>query len=290
VIFEISIRFVQSDFFGFERKIMSKLLLDESPLVILPSLAVKIGLNEAIFIQQVHYWLNKSNNIINNQKWVYKTRQEWQQEFPFWSEATIKRVIAKLKKSGILFVEQLSKDKRDRVSYYSINYEVLNSPLGQNDTMEEKKEPTSEPMHRVNMTQSHEVNLTQCIYNENQETTTETTTENTKKINKKKFEEKASKSKTLNSSKKMRWVDVGEDRKELIVQKLLEVQSPLLSVDEFIMSLEAKGYQYVNFVSAYKQWVKRAESNKNSSANGNRNIPKLNQLPKAEEYTISEEW
>ena len=104
------------------------------------------------------------------------------------------------------------------------------------------------------------------------------TNNNNKKINKK------------SSSKKMSWSEISADKKKLIVQELLKVQSPLLSVDEFIMSLEAKGYQYVNFVSAYKQWVKRAESNKNSSANGNRNIPKLNELPKAEEYTISEEW
>jgi len=265
---------------------MSKLLLDESPLVILPSLAVNIGLNEAIFIQQLHYWLNRTNKIIDNKKWVYKTIQEWQKEFPFWSEATIKRVIAKLKNLGVLFVEKLSKDKRDRVSYYSINYQALNSPSTQNDTIEDKKEPTIEPLHEVNVTPSHqlnlslshEVNLTPCIYNENQETTTEITTENTKKINKKKF----------SSSKKIKWEDIEADRKVLITQELLKIQSPLLSVDEFIMSLEAKGYEYVNFISAYRQWVKRAE--KNINANKKSNIPKLNELPKAEEYTISEEW
>jgi len=254
---------------------MSKLLLDESPLVVLPSLAVNLGLNEAIFIQQLHYWLNRTDKIIDNKKWVYKTIQEWQKEFPFWSEATIKRVIAKLKNLGVLFVEKLSKDKRDRVSYYSINYQALNSSSTQND----KKEPNSEPLHEVNLTPSHqlnlslshEVNLTPCIYNENQEeTTTEITTENRKKIN-----------------KKMSWEEIGADRKVSITQELLKIQSPLLSVDEFIMSLEAKGYKYINFISAYKQWVKRAEKNININKS---NIPKLNELPKAEEYTISEEW
>jgi len=73
----------------------------------------------------------------------------------------------------------------------------------------------------------------------------------------------------------------------LITQELLKIQSPLLSVDEFIMSLEAKGYKYINFISAYKQWVKRAEKNINANKS---NIPKLNELPKAEEYTLSEEW
>ena len=36
---------------------MSKLLINESPLTVLPHLATEIGLNEAIFIQQVQYWL-----------------------------------------------------------------------------------------------------------------------------------------------------------------------------------------------------------------------------------------
>lgn len=38
---------------------MSKLLLDDEPLVILPKLAAAIGLNEAIILQQLHYWLEK---------------------------------------------------------------------------------------------------------------------------------------------------------------------------------------------------------------------------------------
>ena len=49
------------------------LLISEPPLQVLPSLAVKIGLNEAIILQQVHYWLLKSNNIRDGYKWVYNS-------------------------------------------------------------------------------------------------------------------------------------------------------------------------------------------------------------------------
>lgn len=38
---------------------MSKLLIDDYPIQVLPKLAKEIGLNEAIFLQQVHYWLKK---------------------------------------------------------------------------------------------------------------------------------------------------------------------------------------------------------------------------------------
>jgi hypothetical protein len=63
------------------------LLLDEHPLVIMPSLATKIGLNESIVLQQVHYWLqNKekgNQNFHDGHYWVYNTYEQWQAQFPF---------------------------------------------------------------------------------------------------------------------------------------------------------------------------------------------------------------
>ena len=40
---------------------MSNLLIDDYPILVLPSLATEIGLNEAIVLQ-MHYWLKKSNH------------------------------------------------------------------------------------------------------------------------------------------------------------------------------------------------------------------------------------
>ncbi|MFZ0445774.1 MAG: hypothetical protein WAM95_14335 [Bacillus sp. (in: firmicutes)] len=42
---------------------MSKLLINESPIMIQPTLVMKLGLNQAIIIQQLHYWLVKSPHI-----------------------------------------------------------------------------------------------------------------------------------------------------------------------------------------------------------------------------------
>ena len=38
---------------------MSNLLIDDYPILVLPKLANEIGLNEAIVLQQMHYWLKK---------------------------------------------------------------------------------------------------------------------------------------------------------------------------------------------------------------------------------------
>ena len=39
---------------------MSRLIINESPLIVLRSFALAVGLNEAIFIQQLYYWLDIS--------------------------------------------------------------------------------------------------------------------------------------------------------------------------------------------------------------------------------------
>lgn len=108
----------------------SSLLINEPPLQVLPSLAKLIGLNEAIVIQQVHYWLGKSKNKRDGRTWVYKTYPEWREEFPFWSEDTIGRVIRKLEKTVLLIgTDKYNAVKTDRTKWYSIHYENLNSLL-----------------------------------------------------------------------------------------------------------------------------------------------------------------
>lgn len=106
-------------------KVMSKLLIDEQPLVILPSLAVKIGLNEAIFLQQLHYWVSKSNNVFESKKWVYNTYEEWHKQLPFFCIRTLKTIASHLAKMGFIEIRQLSNDKRVRTNFYAINYQVI---------------------------------------------------------------------------------------------------------------------------------------------------------------------
>lgn len=100
------------------------LLISEPPLQVLPSLAEKIGLNEAIFLQQLHYWSLKSTHTHDGQAWVYNTIAQWREQFPFWCERTIKAVIANLKERGLLRVERLGA-AFDRTNYYAVNYAQL---------------------------------------------------------------------------------------------------------------------------------------------------------------------
>lgn len=117
---------------------MSDLLVGKL-LTIRPALAVKIGLNEAILLQQLDYWLNHADKEHEGRMWIYKSYERWQeQDFPFWSVSTVKRIVKKLREINLIDVESLSDNFNNRVNYYTINREELNklgSPSGQIDTM-----------------------------------------------------------------------------------------------------------------------------------------------------------
>ena len=104
---------------------MSKLLIQENPMIILPSLAKKIGLNQAIVIQQFHYWLVSSKHIIDGRKWIYNSYKEWELQFTFWSGKTIERTIRSLEEQGYLLSANYNRSKQDKTKWYSINYEKL---------------------------------------------------------------------------------------------------------------------------------------------------------------------
>ena len=146
---------------------MSKLLFDnDDVLVINPKLAKAIGLNEAIILQQIHYWIeNKycAGHIHEGKKWVYNTVSQWNEQFPFISVSTIKRVMVDLRDKNLIHVEKLSKDGLNHTNYYTINYEQIEVIRGQIETIDQ-----------LNLNQSNGSNWSK-------PNRTETTTETTKK-------------------------------------------------------------------------------------------------------------
>ncbi|CAI1805380.1 Uncharacterised protein [Serratia quinivorans] len=159
---------------------MSRLLINENPLQVLPTLACAIGLNEAIVLQQIHYWMNISQNFHDGRRWVYNSVPSWQAQFPFWSGSTVKRALANLEKLQMVHTANYNSDSWDKTKWYSVNYEVLaamestkypvDDRLGQIDPIEGAKMSQGAGQNdltpRVKMTSSPTEN------------TTETTTEN----------------------------------------------------------------------------------------------------------------
>lgn len=107
---------------------------EKDTLIFRKELACMIGLNEAIILNQVEYWLRKNeeqgNNFIDGRYWVFNTYEDWKKDnFPFMSTATVKRTFTKLEKSGILISANYNKMAIDRTKWYSISYEKLQETL-----------------------------------------------------------------------------------------------------------------------------------------------------------------
>lgn len=119
-----------------------------------PELARKIGLNQAILLNQIYYWCNKNKkkhiNYINGYYWTYGSIKKWQEQFPFWSISTIKRIILNLEKEEYLISGNYNKKGYDRTKWYRVNEEKISKllfPSAQN-----------EPMKSININQAIQEN------------------------------------------------------------------------------------------------------------------------------------
>ena len=156
------------------------LLLKVKPLVISPMLALRIGINEAIVLQQICYWLEDTTAGVeyDGKRWVYNSINAWNEQFPWWTAKTIQRTVSSLKKMGLIYVEQLKKRQHDQTNYYAINYA---SPLlADRDNLSLSNE-TNCPNRKGQSVPMDEVKLSQSI-GSTCPTLTEITTENTTQI------------------------------------------------------------------------------------------------------------
>lgn len=134
------------------------LINKDSVLLLNLDLVDKIGLNEAIFLQQLHYWIEIKqrsaqagepvNGYADGRFWVYKTlnpiakakaqkMQEngrrvitsWSEDFSFWSTKTVQRTINSLVESGFVLKGNYNKLKMDKTVWLTIDYDKLGSQI-----------------------------------------------------------------------------------------------------------------------------------------------------------------
>jgi hypothetical protein len=88
-----------------------------------------IGLNEAIALQQLYYWLERTDNNRDGRYWVYNTYQDWQAQLPWCSLATIRRTFASLERQGLILTATFNRSAMDHTRWYTIDFEVLEALL-----------------------------------------------------------------------------------------------------------------------------------------------------------------
>jgi hypothetical protein len=98
----------------------------DNPIMILPSLAERIGLNEAIILQYIQDQesqdFERERKVIDGNYWVNKSLSEWDSSFKFFSQSTIQRALRKLEKLNLLVVARFNNvDGR----WYAVNKQEI---------------------------------------------------------------------------------------------------------------------------------------------------------------------
>lgn len=106
---------------------MSKLLINENPMVISPTLVIELGSYEAAaFLQQLHFWLGISQIQKDGKPWVWNTIDTCVEMMRNTiKKRSLERIIADLKSRNLIITTQLSDNKWDKTNYFTINYEEL---------------------------------------------------------------------------------------------------------------------------------------------------------------------
>ena len=113
-----------------------KLLLDEAPLVVLPSLATAIGLEAAVVLQQLHFLIRiklerhrehpreSERDIHAGRIWVWNTYQKWQENhFSFLSVRSLQRIFLNLERRKLIIAGNYNEHNLNKTKWYSINYD-----------------------------------------------------------------------------------------------------------------------------------------------------------------------
>jgi hypothetical protein len=92
---------------------------------------------QAMFIAQLHYWLQKEDVGVYKHgfHWIYNTEWEWREQFPWMSEHTIGRIRRKLEQLDYVVSNDFNRNPLDRtkhstLDYYRIAVETGWNPLG----------------------------------------------------------------------------------------------------------------------------------------------------------------
>ncbi|PID16978.1 hypothetical protein CSV63_03560 [Sporosarcina sp. P34] len=88
-----------------------------------PHTAAQIGLNESMFLQQIHELSFGPHDTVEGTQWVRRSYKEWHNVMSFWSMATIIRAIRKLEKSG--YIRSMRQNFGEKM--YLVDYEICES-------------------------------------------------------------------------------------------------------------------------------------------------------------------
>jgi hypothetical protein len=123
----------------------NRFLENQRSIPVNPEIATALGgADEALVLQQLNYWLAnpKVGQFRDDRHWVYNTYEKWQENFPWLSISTIRRIIGRLEKEGIIrSTDKYNEAKTNRTKWYTIDEERLGDFLDRTPSVDSVGRP-----------------------------------------------------------------------------------------------------------------------------------------------------
>lgn len=156
-------------------------LLDETPISFYPNLARVLGVNEAIVLQQIWFYVNvnreneSERHHIDGKWWVYNSYKQWAKKFFPWLTARgVQSIILNLEKLKVLESMQGVEDKYDRRKWYTVDRDALTKVMQDADSADREGHSAKSALWEKQTLHTLDV---QNLHEQKTENTTETTTE-----------------------------------------------------------------------------------------------------------------
>lgn len=99
---------------------------DPRQMRIYKELAEEIGFEESVMLLQLEFEIANHENLREERFWYYSSLRDLKADFfPFWSVATISRIINKLEKKQLILVGNFNESTIDRTQWFALNPEGI---------------------------------------------------------------------------------------------------------------------------------------------------------------------
>jgi hypothetical protein len=103
----------------------TKAIVLDTPVLMLPGLARTIGMDDAMLLQQIHYWLSLGGHEHDGRRWIYNTYHAWAEQFPGWSKDKVRRIVERLRGRGLVQTARYNRHAYDQTTWYTIDYDAV---------------------------------------------------------------------------------------------------------------------------------------------------------------------
>lgn len=94
-----------------------------------PQIATKYGVEGAIFIQNLFFWIEKNaanrRHFYDGNYWTYNSTAAFAELFPFWTARQIERIIKNLESDGAIRIGNFNPVAYDRTRWFSLHETVI---------------------------------------------------------------------------------------------------------------------------------------------------------------------